>query len=374
MLSRQSQFCGLVAVLLFPLAAPAQTTVGKSPLANNAALKYWQAFDQMPKPSPENSKILDADWNTIPFDAAALKILEEGDTALKLFHRGTKLERCDWGTDYEDGPATLMPQVQKARELTRLSCFRARYRMEKGKHEEAVDDLLDVFVLARHVGYKSPLIALLVGYALDNVAIETAARYLPKMSTRALDKLVAGLDKLPPGGTFRDALQADKQFGPIWLKTQLKEGKGEWQGAFGKAEAARGLLMLAGAKDPLKLLEECDPFYDEAGRLSALPRAEFLAKFAELKLKMAGNSFAKLLFPAVEKVYDADCRLRARRQLFRAAIAVVQGGKEKLKDYPDPFGEGPFEYVELPTGFELKSKFTYNNQTANILVGVPKQP
>ena len=38
----------------------------------------------MPKPSPETSKILDADWNTIPFDAAALKILQEGDTALKL--------------------------------------------------------------------------------------------------------------------------------------------------------------------------------------------------------------------------------------------------------------------------------------------------
>ena len=43
-------------------------------------------------------------------------------------------------------------------------------------------------------------------------------------------------------------------------------------------------------------------------------------------------------------------------------------------DFPDPFGKGPFEYVELPTGFELKSKFTYNNQTASIFVGVPKQP
>jgi hypothetical protein len=372
MLARVLKLCALVAFALFPLVGSAQTTSGK--LGDNAALRYWQAFEQLPKPSPATSKIFDADWNTIPFDAAALKILNDGATPLKLFHRGAKLERCDWGIDYADGPATLLPQVQKARTLARLACFRARYRMEKGKDDEAVDDLLDVFALARHVGYKSPLISLLVGYALDQVAIETAARHLPKMSAKALDKLVAGLNKLPAGGSFRDALQADKQFGSVWLKAQLKEGKVDWPGIFGKGgEEVASLLARFGAKHAVKLLDDLDSFYEEAGRLSELPRAEFLTKFGELKRKQESNPFARMLFPAVEKVYDADCRVRARRQLFRAAIAIVQGGKEKLMDYPDPFGKGPFEYVELPMGFELRSKLTHNNQPVSIIVGVPKQ-
>src|SRR2546421_5595980 len=102
MRARQQQLGALVALLLFALGGAAQTTSGK--LADNAALQYWQAFEQLPKPSPATAKVFDADWNTIPFDTAALKILEEGATALKLFQRGAKLERCDWGIDVaEDG-------------------------------------------------------------------------------------------------------------------------------------------------------------------------------------------------------------------------------------------------------------------------------
>ena len=116
-----------------------------------------------------------------------------------------------------------------------------------------------------------------------------------------------------------------------------------------------------------QLLADWRPLIPEGGR------PWLLTKFGELKRKLESNPFAKMLFPAVEKVYDADCRLRARRQLFRAAIAVVQGGKEKLLDFPDPFGKGPFEYVELPMGFELTSKLVHNNQPVSIVVGVPRQ-
>jgi hypothetical protein len=60
--------------------------------------------------------------------------------------------------------------------------------------------------------------------------------------------------------------------------------------------------------------------------------------------------------------------------LFRpkAAVAVVQGGPDRLKDIHDPFGDGPFEYRALEKGFELKSKLLYHEKTVTLTVG-PKQ-
>jgi hypothetical protein len=43
----------------------------------------------------------------------------------------------------------------------------------------------------------------------------------------------------------------------------------------------------------------------------------------------------------------AERRARARRALFEAALAVVQGGPAKLTNIKDPFGKGPFAYRAL---------------------------
>ena len=44
-------------------------------------------------------------------------------------------------------------------------------------------------------------------------------------------------------------------------------------------------------------------------------------------------------------------------------------GVAALKNHPDPFGQGPFEYKALPQGFELKSKFVMDGQPATLTVG-----
>jgi hypothetical protein len=356
----------VLSAFLLALPATAQTTPAKSSLADNAALKYYQAFDLLPKSTPATVRLWNDDWNTCPINPEFVKLIEDSGNALKLLHRGARIMPCDWGFDYEDGPGLVMTNVQKSRELTRFACLRARHRFETSQYNDGVDDILATLALAHHVGHKAPLISLLVNIALEAVAFDTAARQLPGIDAKALDRLVAGLDKLPPGGTFRDAMLADRELGLVWFKKQCEENPA---GVFMKL----GVALDLGGKNPLKLLEELAPFYEEAGKLSSLTPDEAATKLADLKKSVDANPFGKLLFPAVQKVHDADCRGRTRRQLFRAAIAVVQGGKEKLKDYPDPYGKGPFEYVELPVGFELKSKYVSNGQVTNIIVGVPNK-
>jgi hypothetical protein len=65
---------------------------------------------------------------------------------------------------------------------------------------------------------------------------------------------------------------------------------------------------------------------------------------------------------------------RTRLALFKAAIAVAQGGPDKVKDFPDPFGKGPFEYRALPQGFELRSQLRDpQGQPVTLTVGTAKK-
>ena len=69
------------------------------------------------------------------------------------------------------------------------------------------------------------------------------------------------------------------------------------------------------------------------------------------------------------KAAASERRNLTQRTLFRAAINVVQGGPEKVKETMDPFGDGPFEYRAFDGGFELKSKFKYKDQQFTLTVG-----
>ena len=55
--------------------------------------------------------------------------------------------------------------------------------------------------------------------------------------------------------------------------------------------------------------------------------------------------------------------------LFKAALGVVAGDADKLKDFKDPFGDGPFEYRSLEKGFELKSKLLFKGQPVILTFG-----
>jgi hypothetical protein len=71
----------------------------------------------------------------------------------------------------------------------------------------------------------------------------------------------------------------------------------------------------------------------------------------------------------MHKIVAAERRAAARMALFKAALAVVQGGRDKLKDITDPFGDGPFEYRAVGKGFELKSKLLFKDKPVMLTVG-----
>src|SRR5699024_9161618 len=94
----------------------------------DAAVQYWQAFATIPA-MDQAQRDLASTWDTAPLDAAAVKLIEDSEAALTQLHRGSACDRCDWGLNREDSFGLRLPHLVKARELSRLACLRARYRL-----------------------------------------------------------------------------------------------------------------------------------------------------------------------------------------------------------------------------------------------------
>jgi hypothetical protein len=374
--------CSLVAaVLILASGGPAAgqpPAAGADPAAN-AAVKYWQAFGLLPALDKDQEKIL-REWDKAPLDAAALKLIDRSRNSLEYLHRGSKLPRCDWALDYEDGISLLLPHMAKARTLAGLAALRARHAFERGDAKAGWADVIALLQLARHVETDPLMIDQMVGFSIEGMAVQAAAPHLPD-SKATLADVAAALDRLPPGPTFAQMLQVEKRTCSDWLIRELRAAEADkpgswqekWQALFGPAE--RGVPTpkvpaVATLDEAVRMLGGLPPLYDEAGRLTELPWAEFDPRYAEfVRRARAANPAAAAIFPAMEKVVAAKRRADARFALFKAAVAVARGGPDVLKGIKDPFGDGPFEYKARDGGFELRSKFIFKGEPVTLAAG-----
>jgi hypothetical protein len=180
----------------------------------------------------------------------------------------------------------------------------------------------------------------------------------------------------------------EKQISAVWLIHELKEAErrkpGSWLAVWkevvdvpsegGEDPARERARSVKTFQQAVTLLEDLLPRYDELARLTALPWREFDARYPEFAKKAdAANLLAGYVLPNMGKFVAVHRRAQARMALFRAALAVVQGGPDRLKDFKDPFGDGPFEYRALDRGFELRSKFRYDGKPLTLTVGQAKK-
>jgi hypothetical protein len=379
-------FLPLVLVLSPASPATAQAPDAKPNLGANAAGKYWQAFALLPNLDKDQETLLEQ-WNKVPLDATALKLIDASRGSLEYLHRGAKLPHCDWSLDYQDGPFLRLPYLSKARNLARLVALNARHEFEEGHWKAGADDVTDLLKLARHLETDPIMIVQLLGFMVESTAIEAAAPYLPQLKPVLPEVVSAALNALPARPTLPQMVLKEKQIGPEWLIQRLTEAeqhkKGSWQSAWKElffAPNEKGedqnqeLTQSAKTFDQaIKMLKDLLPFFDELANVTALPPKEFDAQYPEFVQKAkAANPLATFVLSS-NLTIASERRNQAQIAMFKAAIAVVQDGPDKLKDIKDPFGDGPFEYRALDKGFELKSKLLFRDQPVTLTVGNGKK-
>jgi hypothetical protein len=207
--------------VFWPTVTTGQIPDSKSDLAENAAIQYWQAFAQMPKLDADQEKMLEQ-WNTIPLDAGAQKLVESSHSSLMYLHRGARLKRCDWGLDYNDGISLALPHLAKSRDLARLAALRARQEFERGNKKGARADATAMTALARHVGRDPILVSLLVSFVIESATVDLVAPYVPEIKAPH-SQVVQLFGELPEAATVHQAVFSEKKFFSEWIVNKLTE-------------------------------------------------------------------------------------------------------------------------------------------------------
>ena len=93
-----------------------------------------------------------------------------------------------------DGAETLLGHLAKGRQLARTALVGARIEFERRDDDEAIEDVLAVMTLARHVSRDGTIIGLLLGYSIERDAIKVLAGYLPDLDPATLAR---DLNRMP---------------------------------------------------------------------------------------------------------------------------------------------------------------------------------
>ena len=139
-------------------------------LGDNAALRYWAAFAQIQDSAitDEEAKKLNSILDgTTPYDDSQYKdLVEKNRPALETMARATTLSNCDWGLDYQMGPATPVDYARKALILGRLNALYAFHLLIAGEKDKAVNVLAAGVRFSHDVANGATLFATLVAKSL----------------------------------------------------------------------------------------------------------------------------------------------------------------------------------------------------------------
>lgn len=356
---------------------------GPLPSTDNAALVYWQAMSLMPKAAADPKGPF---WNPVRTNAPECRqFFTESRSAMQVMRQAANKPRCDWGIDW-NAPSTS-PQVAGAmnarvRDLARLAKFRVEFLAREGKSEQAAEDGLAMYALARHVGRESSYFAWLTGCAMESQAVESLAQVVPQLDKIQLFRLSRRCDALPARPALPEALAIECRFTAAWVMRAVKQGPSEegydelramWDGGWfdGFVEQAK--------RDPEWANTQFDELarrYEEWGRLHSLPQEEFEKRAAEMQKSIreeANPIVVGLLATGMEGSANALRRVLCRYAALQAGIAWLREGEAGLRRYPDPADGKPFLLNKTAKGFELRSHVLHIGKTQPIVVifGLP---
>ena len=357
----------------------------------NPALTYYQAFLLAPEVSEADFEYLATNnlWSpTLP--ARFGEVVGRYDSEFKLVNQAARSTvPCDWGIDMSRGPATLLPQLARCKAVMIGARYRVAWDLQNGRPDQARDDLLSSFALARNISRDGTLISVLVQIAAECIGCNIIAENYGKFSAQILQQIVQGIDAAPPRGTVAASIAFEKSTYHEWFINKIVELQQASPGDDTRAMAGIHDLIVgyqgndneqnpiqaslweqvrtAGGNTSdgiLKLLRQENDWYDRLGALMALPYAEFepQAKEFEAQLKQSQNPFVSEAFPACLKARQRELKVHVWLAMLHAALQYQLHGDSGLSNVNDPCGQGPFAFQRfyfqgVDRGFQLTSAF-----------------
>lgn len=285
---------------------------------------------------------------------------------------------------------SLLPSVQKCRELASAFTCRAMLRVEEGKFDDAWQDLLACHRLGRLTTHGATLIESLVGIAISQIASNATLTYLAHAdltSKQAMEKLqelqslprvmpmadkigvgerMMGLDALQMirrggdpsaliGGPGADVEITEEQRKAMkkldWTPTMQTMNK--WYDRMSAAMRLKDRAAREKAFD--KIDEELAATKKELKNLQKLKDVPADKEAAKLVAKSVGDVLMGLLAPAVRKVQGAEDRMTQVQNNLRVAFAMAAYRKDNGR-YPAKLADLAPKYLAAVPGDVFSGK------------------
>jgi hypothetical protein len=202
-------------ILLALLSAGSALAQRNSPIAENAALRYWSAFSEIQDAgiSDQQAKELNAILDGVaPYDDSKYKdLLEKNALAFEIMARATSLPYCDWGLDYGLGHDLPVEYARKALVLGRLNVLYAFHLLKTGNKDGAVRALAAGLRFSHDVGNGGSLFATLIAKDLLVSHLKTiaGALHLEQLSATQRSQLQAAVARVAEGLDWPMAAKRD---------------------------------------------------------------------------------------------------------------------------------------------------------------------
>ena len=184
----------LAAPALVTQAAAAPAILCQPAPQPNAALRYWQAIHGVQTEDSQKLREAYTGPNSALTDEVK-ELLSKHRSEVNILIKASKMERCDFEVDYDEGFNAILPHLSPLRNSARILALDAQRAMSEGKPDEAAERLAAIFSMARHVCSDKLLISSLVGIAIESLAETNLQSMNDRLTQEGRADVLAALDK-----------------------------------------------------------------------------------------------------------------------------------------------------------------------------------
>lgn len=340
---------------------------------DNAAVLYYRASLNYNVNDKMKDKLSELIKGNIGIDEEIKDYVQSNKIWIKQFIDAGEAPHCDWGIDYSEGIATLMPPFAPLRNMAKIVLAQAKITAESKDYKKSLDLCLSVHKAGNHIADGGLLISHLVGLSLNGTANHCIMDILPHISNNP------------------EIL--------IWLRGQVFDVSGkvpQMKTALNKdirifaqdirKEKADYVLELAGdniPKEQAQIIRQANETFFKANKEYLMEHLASLLTAIDLPYPQSYEQLLKLgerpggeikknphaimtayLAPAVHKVVCMDLKARTHFNALKTALHLYVM-KARVGQLPDALPEGMpkdlfsgknFEYERTKDGFILRSQ------------------
>ena len=343
---------------------------------DNAAVLYYRAC-LLYQPDDAMKKMLtDLSKGKIKLNKKIKKYVKSQHNVINSVVTAAHLSDCDWGYDYSQGFALMMPGLSALRNVGKLILADAKILAAQGKYETSLEHCLTIKKMARHVSDR-PFITHLVGIAMDDLANNCIVNILADMpqDLRTLNWLknqLARIEKMP----FSLAICIDYESETVgeYVSKEAVKKLMPFEELGVSPEVAKLTAERVRKADAAFFARNAAYYENHMAHVKAaldLPYAQAYADIAKLSekperdvVKNPDATLTAVFAPAIHRVYGQLLKVKNSSNVVRAAvdIYILKAKTGRLPDElpagapKDLFSGKDFEYERIDDGFILRCR------------------